>query len=80
MSNLTDIQAFAYRAGEQMTWGYPPGASLVDTVPEDMRATIHPHWNKFPPVNPMWHYILVIQFLKFYHLNLLEIEYYYSDC
>jgi r-opsin len=23
-----------------------------------MKATIHPHWHKFPPVNPMWHYIL----------------------
>jgi r-opsin len=19
---------------------------------------IHPHWSKFPPVNPMWHYLL----------------------
>ncbi|KAI9564467.1 hypothetical protein GHT06_008206 [Daphnia sinensis] len=47
----------------QITWGYPPGVSLVDTVPEDMRATIHPHWNKFPPVNPMWHYILGLSYI-----------------
>lgn len=64
MSNYTEIQASAYRAGEQMVWGYPPGASLVDLVPEDMKAMIHPHWNKFPPVNPMWHYLLVIHLSK----------------
>ena len=59
-SNQTGVQALAYRSGEQhMTWGFPPGVSLVDLVPEDMKALTHPHWNKFPPVNPMWHYLLV---------------------
>ena len=63
MSNITGEPSLAYRtaagADVQMTWGYPPGVSIVDFVPEDMKSTIHPHWNKFPPVNPMWHYLLV---------------------
>lgn len=41
-----------------LVWGYPPGVSIVDMVPEDMLDMIHPHWKKFPPVNPMWHYLL----------------------
>ncbi|XP_046439853.1 compound eye opsin BCRH2-like [Daphnia pulex] len=39
-------------------FGYPPGVSLTDFVTDDMKALIHPHWSKFPPVNPMWHYLL----------------------
>jgi len=46
-----------------MVWGYPPGASLIDTVPEDMLELIHPHWKKFPPVNPMWHYLLGLVYI-----------------
>jgi r-opsin len=54
----------AYRSeGASVLWGYPPGLSIVDLVPDDMKEFIHPHWNKFPPVNPMWHYLLVIFFL-----------------
>nr|QIW86028.1 opsin M1 [Neogonodactylus oerstedii] len=44
-------------------WGYPEGMSIVDTVPEEYRDLIHPHWLKYPPVNPMWHYLLGIIFL-----------------
>nr|CAH0102306.1 unnamed protein product [Daphnia galeata] len=64
--NQTGVQALAYRSGEQhMTWGFPPGVSLVDLdlVPEDMKALTHPHWNKFPPVNPMWHYLLGLVYI-----------------
>lgn len=59
MVNLTD-PINSYRVSKPpMVWGFPPGASIVDTVPEDMLGQIHPHWEKFPPVNPMWHYLLV---------------------
>ena len=44
-------------------WGFPPGSLLTDTVPDDMKAMIHPHWSKFPPVNPMWHVLLGILYL-----------------
>ena len=58
LSNAT----FAHRKSADVVWGFPAGASIMDTVPEDMLETIHPHWKKFPPVNPMWHYLLVSYF------------------
>jgi len=58
LSNAT----FAHRKTE-LVWGFPAGASIIDTVPEDMLEMIHPHWKKFPPVNPMWHYLLASYFL-----------------
>ena len=60
---------FAYRSAGKPTviWGFPEGSSIIDTVPEDMLELIHPHWKKFPPVNPMWHYLLVSYLL--YYLN-----------
>ncbi|KAK8388981.1 hypothetical protein O3P69_020745 [Scylla paramamosain] len=36
----------------------PKGYSLMDLVPDDVKPLIHPHWSNFPPVNPMWHYLL----------------------
>ena len=39
-------------------FGYPDGVSAVDLVPEHLKHLIHPHWNNYPPVNPMWHYLL----------------------
>lgn len=56
-SNITLIRsARAIQKGLQ--FGYAPGVAITDFVTEDMKALIHPHWNKFPPVNPMWHYLL----------------------
>jgi len=43
---------------DSMTFGYPPGTSIIDIQPDYMKALIDPHWAKFPPVNPMWHYVL----------------------
>ncbi|EFX63568.1 hypothetical protein DAPPUDRAFT_307031 [Daphnia pulex] len=57
LSNAT----FAHRKTE-LVWGFPAGASIMDTVPEDMLEMIHPHWKKFPPVNPMWHYLLGVAY------------------
>ncbi|XP_042857312.1 compound eye opsin BCRH2-like [Penaeus japonicus] len=54
-SNSTD--PLAYRGGG-VSFGYPKGYTLMDLVPDDVKPLIHSHWSKFPPVNPMWHYIL----------------------
>lgn len=64
-NNFSGVPSVAYRSdGASVLWGYPPGVSIVELVPDDMKAFIHPHWNKFPPVNPMWHYLLVILYWK----------------
>ncbi len=59
MSNFTGPK-MEYRSAVKplLSWGFPPGMSIVDTVPDDMLELIHPHWKQFPPVNPMWHYLL----------------------
>jgi len=44
-------------------FGYPPGVSIVDVVPAEIKSLVHPHWNKFPPVNPMWHYLLGVIYI-----------------
>uniref|UniRef100_A0A182NQW7 G-protein coupled receptors family 1 profile domain-containing protein n=3 Tax=leucosphyrus subgroup TaxID=44539 RepID=A0A182NQW7_9DIPT len=39
----------------------PPGSgnmTVVDKVPPEMLHMVHPHWNQFPPMNPLWHSIL----------------------
>lgn len=46
-----------------IVWGYPDGTSIVDLVPLDMIEKIHPHWKQFPPINPMWHYILGVIYI-----------------
>lgn len=58
MANFSDA-VFDYRSSSNgPVWGYPPGSSIVDLVLDDMREVTHAHWKKFPPVNPMWHYLL----------------------
>jgi len=39
-------------------FGYPSGVTVADLAPAHMKHMIHPHWNNYPPVNPMWHYLL----------------------
>jgi len=39
-------------------YGYPEGVSITDIVPARLQHLVHEHWNKYPPVNPMWHYLL----------------------
>merc|ERR1719348_329127 len=58
------------RAGD-VTFGYPAGTSILDIQPDYMKPLIDPHWAKFPPVNPMWHYVLgliyvILIFLGFF--------------
>jgi len=49
--------------GQQVAFGYPEGVSIVDIVPQNIKPIIHPHWNNYPPVNPMWHYLLGVIYL-----------------
>jgi len=54
-----------------MTFGYPEGVSIVDVAPDRIKHLIHPHWANYPPVNPMWHYLLgviyiIMGFLSFF--------------
>ena len=62
MLNQTGPQALAYGSGG-MNFGYPDGISVSDMVPEHIKHMIHPHWDNFPPVNPMWHYLLGVVYL-----------------
>lgn len=56
---MPNVSSFDYsKAPPAINWGFPEGVTLLDTVPEDMKALIHPHWKSFPPVNPMWHFLL----------------------
>jgi len=43
---------------DSVSFGYAPGTSILDIQYDAMKPYIDPHWAKFPPVNPMWHYLL----------------------
>jgi len=59
---LAQISASAY-GSSQNTFGYPSGVKLVDLAPDHLKPHIDPHWSQFPPVNPMWHYVLGIAYM-----------------
>jgi len=54
--------ASAYTQGGY-NMGYPAGVTIVDMVPDHIKHMVHPHWNNFPPVNPMWHYLLGVVYI-----------------
>ena len=62
MNITTGPIAEAYGAGDA-TFGYPAGMSQFDLVPEHMMHLVHDHWKQFPPVNPMWHYLLGVIYI-----------------
>jgi len=62
MNFTTGPFAEAYGAGDA-TFGYPAGMSQLDLVPEHMKHLVHQHWAQFPPVNPMWHYLLGVIYI-----------------
>jgi len=39
-------------------FGYPSGVTVADLASPQIKHLVHPHWNNYPPVNPMWHYLL----------------------
>ena len=61
-TTLNSSSTFDYRTMSKVEFGFPPGVKMVDMIPDDIRDMIHPHWNAFPPVNPMWHYVFGIVF------------------
>jgi len=48
---------------QQVQFGFPSGVTIVDVVPDAIRPLIHKHWEQFPPVNPMWHYLLGVVYI-----------------
>merc|ERR1712002_712085 len=68
---IRNVSGFLPYRGSGLSFGYPEGVSLLDLVPDDVKPMIHEHWSKFPPVNPMWHYLLagiylILGFLSFF--------------
>ncbi|XP_050738699.1 compound eye opsin BCRH1-like [Eriocheir sinensis] len=55
--NATGPQAAFYGASVPAV-GYPEGMTIVDFVPDEVKHMVLQHWYSFPPVNPMWHYLL----------------------
>ncbi|XP_074598200.1 lateral eye opsin-like [Brevipalpus obovatus] len=42
-----------------LVWqGYNPNMSIVDLLPPEMHSMVPEHWNRFPPMNPLWYSIL----------------------
>jgi len=72
MANITAsaLTAMAYGA-DQASFGFPPGTTMLDYSPPHLKPYIDPHWGNFPPVNPMWHYLLgmIYIFLLFFSLS-----------
>ncbi|XP_066962912.1 compound eye opsin BCRH2-like [Macrobrachium rosenbergii] len=71
MAQFHNVSGFLPFKGNDYNFGYPAGVSLMDLVPDNVRPMIHEHWSKFPPVNPMWHYLLagiymILGFLSFF--------------
>nr|QIW86034.1 opsin M6 [Neogonodactylus oerstedii] len=58
MTNNSLVMALPYRDSQPHSFGYPEGVTLKDFVREEINDLVHPHWYNFPPVNPMWHYLL----------------------
>ncbi|XP_076030391.1 compound eye opsin BCRH1-like [Oratosquilla oratoria] len=62
MFNGTGPRAMAYGAHD-FSFGYPEGVTVVDIVPDSIRHMVHDHWSNYPPVNPMWHYLLGVIYI-----------------
>jgi len=56
---------------QEVTFGYPAGVTIADLAPDHLKPYIDKHWYNFPPVNPMWHYVLglIYIFLLFFSIS-----------
>jgi len=71
MANITGPVAMAFGYGSQdLSYGYPEGTSIIDVQNDYMKPIINPHWAKFPPVNPMWHYLLGVVYIVLVSLSI----------
>jgi hypothetical protein len=48
--------------------------TVIDSVPEEMRYLVDPHWYQFPPMNPLWH-VRIHFFIEFSLLKFLTNEF-----
>ena len=45
------------------------GPTQVDGAPDDLRKIIHPHWERYPPQNPILNTILAYFYFLFWIIN-----------
>ncbi|XP_037290481.2 ocellar opsin [Rhipicephalus microplus] len=53
-----DITTMAMSFLDELATPYMKNGTVVENVPDDMIYMIHPHWYRFPPMNPLWHSLL----------------------
>ncbi|XP_075535852.1 ocellar opsin-like [Dermacentor variabilis] len=54
----TDITTMAMSILDELASPYMKNGTVVEMVPDEMIYMIHPHWYRFPPMNPLWHSLL----------------------
>jgi len=74
MANITGkplALAYGSSGADSVSFGYPSGVKLTDLVPDHLKPYVNAHWSNFPPVNPMWHYVLglIYIFLLFFSIS-----------
>ncbi|XP_045137350.1 compound eye opsin BCRH2-like [Portunus trituberculatus] len=83
MANSTGPQMAFYGAQDMSNYGYPEGVSIVDFVRPEIKPHVHQHWYNFPPVNPMWHYLLGVIYLCLCVISIIGnglVIYLFSKC
>merc|ERR1711970_652592 len=56
-------KVFRMSYGQDAAFGYPAGVTVADLAAPQIKHLIKPHWNNYPPVNPMWHYLLGVIYI-----------------
>ncbi|KAH7965993.1 hypothetical protein HPB49_012504 [Dermacentor silvarum] len=54
----TDITTMAMSILDELASPYMKNGTVVEMVPDEMIYMVHPHWYRFPPMNPLWHSLL----------------------
>jgi len=49
--------------GQGAAFGYPIGVTVADLAAPQIKHLVKDHWNNYPPVNPMWHYLLGVIYI-----------------
>ncbi|XP_037082980.1 LOW QUALITY PROTEIN: compound eye opsin BCRH2-like [Pollicipes pollicipes] len=55
---------------EKFGWMFDPNARVPDTAPAEMLEIIPKHWYNFPPVNPLWHYMIGMIYLVLFVVSM----------
>merc|ERR1712215_287413 len=56
-------KVFRMSYGQDAAFGYPAGVTVADLAAPQIKHLVRPHWNNYPPVNPMWHYLLGVIYI-----------------